>query len=106
MSKNKEITSACPAVDIYENDDGFLIVADMPGVKAGDLSIHLDHPTLTVEGRQGAGRPEPLLFERSFSVPETVEAEGIDAKIEDGVLSIVLRKSEASKPRKIEVAAG
>ena len=104
MSKKKDITSTCPAVDIYENDEGFLVVADMPGVKAGDLSIHLDHPTLTVEGRQGGD--SPLIFERSFSVPDTVEAGGIDATIRDGVLHIVLKKSEASKPRKIEVTAG
>jgi HSP20 family molecular chaperone IbpA len=104
MSKKKTFTSTCPAVDIYENDDGFLVVADMPGVKAGDLSIHLDHPTLTVEGRQDG--ETPLLFERSFTVPDTVEASGIDAKISDGVLHIVLKKSEASKPRKIAVTAG
>jgi len=104
MSKKKEITSTCPAVDIYESDEGFLVVADMPGVRAGDLSIHLDHSTLTVEGRRDGDAP--LLFERSFTVPDTVEAEGIDAKLRDGVLHIVLKKSEASKPRRIEVTAG
>ena len=104
MSKKKEFTCTCPAVDVYENDDGFLVVADMPGVTAADLSIHLDHPTLTVEGRQGGDAP--LLFERSFNVPDTVEAGGIDARIRDGVLHIVLKKSEASRPRRIEVTAG
>ena len=104
MSKKKEITCTCPAVDVYENDDGFLVVADMPGVKAADLSIHLDHPTLTVEGRQDGEKP--LVYERSFTVPDTVDADGIDARISDGVLHIVLKKSEASRPRKIAVKAG
>jgi HSP20 family protein len=104
--KDKETTRVRPAVDIYENDDGFMIVADMPGVASGDVSINHDAPTLTVEGRQSDASRAPLVFVRSFSVPDTVEPEGIDAKLTDGVLRITLKKAESSKPRRIEVRTG
>jgi len=104
-----EYVRVVPAVDIMEGDGEYVIVADMPGVAAGDLTIHLDHEDLLVEGRQalaGDAGVAPLMFARSFHVPGEVRPDGIDASMKDGVLSITLRKGEDARPRRIEVKAG
>jgi HSP20 family molecular chaperone IbpA len=97
-----------PLVDILENDDGYVIVADMPGVEPGEVTVNLDHQELLVEGRQTPAEDAcvaPLVFARSFRVPEDVSADGIDATLEAGVLRITLGKPEESRPRRIEINA-
>jgi HSP20 family protein len=103
-----ECVRVLPRVDILESEEAYLILADMPGVEPGDVSINLDHGDLMVEGRQVFADDvcvAPLLFARSFRVPGNVTGESIDARIVDGVLTITLRKAEEDRPRKIEVKA-
>jgi HSP20 family molecular chaperone IbpA len=97
-----------PSVDIYENDDEILLVADLPGVETSALDVRLDAPELTIQARQPVPVPEqasfrPLFFERSFRVPPSVDANGIKAELNGGVLKMHLKKSEESKPKKIQV---
>lgn len=103
----RDFVKLSPAVDIYENENEVLLVADMPGVGANDASVRLEPPRLLVEGRAIA-RPglRPVLYERAFRVGEDIEQAGISAELEAGVLRLHLKKSEASKPRRIEVKAG
>jgi HSP20 family molecular chaperone IbpA len=101
-------TIVAPAVDIFENDKEFLIVADMPGVGPDGLNIHFDSSDLSIEGRQlpsSGSRSEvlPLSFERMFHMPLTVHADKITAKINRGVLKVHLEKSEKAKAKKIAV---
>jgi HSP20 family protein len=103
-----------PPVDVYENRDEFLLIADMPGVVREDLRIHLDKGQLTIQ----AGRPElargKLLaaearateYRRAFSVPQGIDVEKISADLKDGVLYVHLPKSADLKPRQIQVRAG
>jgi len=101
-----EYVRVLPQVDVLENDDAFLILADMPGVEPGEVTINLDHQDLLVEGRQTPVDDvcvAPLLFARSFRVPRSVTGDSVDAKLKDGVLTITLRKAEQDRPRKIEV---
>jgi HSP20 family protein len=104
-----------PPADIYENDDGFMILADLPGVSADKIDIRLDRGELTIHGSWS--QPEraasavarefrPADFERRFVVPDSIDAEGISAALNDGVLQVLIPKSEAVKPRRIEVRAG
>jgi HSP20 family protein len=103
-----------PAVDIKEEADRFLITADLPGVEPKDIEITMDNGVLTIKGerksetrdeREGYKRVERVsgAFYRRFSLPDTADAERIEATGKDGVLEVVLPKHEKVQPRKIEV---
>ncbi len=103
-----------PPADIYENEDGFLILTDLPGVAAGEVDIRLDRNELTIHGSwsQGSREADPLArefratdFERRFVVPDSIDADGITAELSDVVLRVTLPKGEDAKPRRIEVRA-
>jgi HSP20 family protein len=104
-----------PPADIYENEDGFLIVADLPGVAAEKVDIRLDRNELTIHGSWSRvdKQASPVArefrstdFERRFVVPDSIDVDGISAELNGGVLQVRLPKSEAVKPRRIEVRAG
>lgn len=103
-----------PRVDIYENDDEVLLLADVPGVARDSLTINLDKEQLTLEGRVTEESPGLALgcefrsvdYRRSFIVPAGIDASKIAADLKDGVLSLHLPKSDALKPRQIAVKAG
>lgn len=105
-----------PAVDIFENEKELVLLADMPGVEAKDLSIDLNDNVLTVSGDVDPpeGKDEvDLLREyrtgkyfRQFTVSEVIDQAKIGAELKDGVLRLNMPKIEAAKPRKITVKAG
>jgi HSP20 family protein len=97
-----------PAVDIFENKDELLILADLPGVTKDDLSIHFDKGQLTLEGRpREFGLDEEAFdYRRTFVVSQGIEADKITANLQNGVLRLTLPKPAALKPRQIEVKAG
>lgn len=103
-----------PAVDIKEEADRFLITADLPGVDPKEIEITMDNGVLTIKGERnseareeqdGYKRVERVsgTFYRRFSLPDTADAERIEAVGKDGVLEVVLPKHEKVQPRKIEV---
>ena len=103
-----------PAVDIKEEKDRYVIHADLPGVEAKDIEITMENGILTLKGecasnksedREGYKRVERVrrTFYRSFSLPDTADAEKVEAKSKDGVLEIVLPKMQKSQPRWITV---
>ena len=105
-----------PAVDIFETDNEITLVADIPGVKAGNLSIDLDDNVLTLAGEveSPGSSTETVLFEeyqtgkyfRQFTLSEVIDQAKIEARLEDGVLRLRLPKVEPAKPRKIAVRSG
>ena len=105
-----------PAVDIFETDKEITLMADMPGVKADDLTIDLRDNTLTLAGEvtpsDNADQEEILVeyatgkYYRQFTIGELIDQEGIDAKLTDGVLRLSLPKVAKATPRKITVQAG
>lgn len=92
-----------PAVDIYENQDGFLILADLPGVSASGLSVEFNPPELHV--RAELGENSPVVYERRFELGSGVDPASITAELKNGVLRIELKKSEGLRPRRVEVRA-
>jgi HSP20 family molecular chaperone IbpA len=102
-----EVMTVMPPVDIYENQDEILLVADFPGVPKESLSVRLDRSELLIEGTQALPQEQPhiqpLAFSRAFRVPNTVDPNRISAELKHGVLQVRLAKSEAAKPRRIEV---
>lgn len=102
-----QVATVTPLVDIYENDDEILVVSDFPGVPEKALTVHIDRSELLIEGTQptpeGQVVVRPLRFSRTFRVPNTVDPKGVTAELSQGVLRVHLAKSEAAKPRRIEV---
>jgi len=103
-----------PSVDIYENDDEILLYADMPGVDKDAIAINLENGRLTINGHRkvtGDGEAQfeefgEVEYERAFSVPQGIDISKVKASMENGVLGLHLPKSEAVKPRQIEVKVG
>jgi HSP20 family protein len=105
-------------VDIREDGDHIYVEADMPGFRKEDVDITLENQTLTISAekkqehkQEGEKQGDWLLnerryarFLRSFTLPPTVDDRKVDAKLQDGVLSIRLNKREETKPRKIQVS--
>ncbi len=94
--------SIAPAVDIYENDGGYLVLADLPGVGIEGVDIRYEEGELSLIGRRDAARRD---FRRVFKIPEDVDAEAIGAELDNGVLELRLPKAKSVQPRKIEVRA-
>jgi len=106
-----ELPTVTPAVDIYENGDEILVVADCPGVSPEDVDVRVEAGQLDIEARQNKPKEQanslpPVIFSRAFRVPDSVDPQGISAELKAGVLSIHLRKSEAAKPKRIKVSVG
>lgn len=105
-----------PAVDIKEESDRFVLLADIPGVKPEDIDVHMDAGVLTVKGEKesttkteqdGYKRVERSSgsFYRRFNLPDSANDDAISANCTDGVLEIIIPKREAVKPKKIAVSS-
>jgi len=101
-----EATSArpvrAPAVDIYENDEGYLVIADLPGVASDGVDIRYDGGELRLQAHPHE-RDWDLM--RVFKIPEGVDAAAIDAALDNGVLELRLPKVQSPEPRRIKVRA-
>jgi HSP20 family molecular chaperone IbpA len=106
--------AVAPRVDVYENEQEYLVVADLPGVKKEDLRLDIDDDELKLEGARStsqegalvAGECRPVDYRRTFVVPQGVDRTKIDAELNAGVLRLKLPKAEALRPRQISVRAG
>lgn len=104
--------AVAPAVDVYENADEYLVVADLPGVSREDIDVQFERGELTLQARRRSTHEGVLSrefaevdFRRSFRVPEKVDTQNIAAELEHGVLQLRLPKSPEIRPRKIQVKA-
>jgi len=99
-------TVAAP-VDIYENRDEYLLLADLPGVTSDQLRLHFERGQLFLEASRNGTAPAGREYDyrRAFALPSGVDAGNIDASLTNGVLRVRLPKSEAVKPRRIEIKA-
>ncbi|OPL13399.1 MAG: heat-shock protein [delta proteobacterium ML8_D] len=111
--RSRDIPSVAPLVDIYENDDEILLHADMPGVDKKDITVNIDNGKLSLTGLRKIETTGTVQWEefgdveyrRTFSVPQTIDVNKINAELKDGVLRLHLVKSEAAKPKQIEIKA-
>ncbi len=105
-----------PAVDIIEEQDHFLLRADVPGVSATDIDVSMDNGVLSITGERlaeerkeasGTQRIERSTgrFLRRFTLPESADAEGITAKSHDGILEVIIPKLPEIQARRIAVEA-
>ena len=100
-----------PPVDIYEDDQGLVVMADLPGVEPGTLDVRVDRGLLTIQGRAThLASADPVYreyeltgFFRQFQLPEEVDVARITADVRNGVLTLRLPRAERAQPRRIQV---
>jgi len=114
-SGQAELASWAPAVDIFETENELVVKADLPDVQEKDIDVRVENNTLTIRGERKFNnevhednylRVERAYgtFTRSFSLPNTVNTEGIQAEYRNGVLSVRLPKREETKPKQIKIS--
>ncbi len=102
-----------PVTDIYETDEALTVVMEMPGVEKKSLDVHVENDVLRVEGRIDTSKYEGLTplyseynvghFARSFTLSSKIDANRINAAVEDGVLTLKVPKVEEARPRRIPI---
>lgn len=106
-----------PAFEVKETKDAFIFKADLPGVEEKDLDINVTGDRLTISGKRESEKKEESeryyayersygTFSRSFTLPEGVNPEGVQATLKDGVLNMTLPKKAEVKSRKIQIGTG
>ncbi|WP_456373402.1 Hsp20/alpha crystallin family protein [Thiolapillus sp.] len=105
-----------PAVDIFEDESGITLHADMPGISRDRLNVKVEGETLTIDGDAQIPVPEgmePLYadvrathYQRSFTLSSEMDTDKVEASLNHGVLTLRIPKREEHKPRKIEVKVG
>jgi HSP20 family protein len=109
--------SYTPAVDVVEKDGHYLLKAEVPGLAPEDIQVEVDQNVLSLKGERkyeheeenaGYRRVERRYgsFVRSFVLPDGTNADSIEAKVENGILTISIPKVQAAAPRKVEVKGG
>jgi len=103
-----------PRTDMVESEDGYHLQLDVPGMAKDDLNINLQNNTLTISGertmkRTAEGEERVRVerafgtFHRTFALPSSVDTENIEARYEDGVLTVHVPKTETAQRRRIEI---
>ena len=109
----EELQALLPRVDVFENKDGILLLADMPGVPKDKLELRVENDTLLIEGEIAPDTPENMeavyaevrlsRYRRAFSLSSELDTSRIDAQLRDGVLNLRIPRHAHAQPRKIEV---
>jgi HSP20 family protein len=103
-----------PAVDIKEEDDRYVIRADIPGVKPDDVEVTMENGVLTIRGERKFEETEERenfkriershgIFYRRFSLPDNTDAEAVEASGKDGVIEVIIPKTQEKQPKRIAV---
>lgn len=105
-----------PRVDVYEDETGITLLADLPGVGRDTLDIQVEGESLTIEGAVTAATPEAMEaayaevrvphYRRTFTLSRELDSARIEAQLKDGVLRLRIPKQEQAQPRKISVKVG
>ena len=115
FEQNGSVTATWyPACDVFEDKDTVKIVAELPGVRPDEVKISIENNVLTIRGekkQQAEERNERVhryersygVFERSFALPNTIDADKIEAGYENGILTVTVPKAERARPREIAV---
>lgn len=108
--------SITPAADIWETEDGYRLVVEMPGVTRENLKIDLEGDTLTLRGERQAteagknlvsnGRSSDRPFVQRFTLGKELDRARVQAKLENGLVTVTLPLREDTKPTRIEVEVG
>lgn len=116
MSEAKELRTVLPRTDIIEESEKIALYLDLPGVEQSSADVSIDKGVLTISApytrklQRGNGALHrefgECVYKRSFKLSEAFDLDKIEAKLADGVLSVILPKAQAAKERKITVQLG
>jgi HSP20 family protein len=105
-----------PPVDVFEDESGITLLADLPGVSRDRLGVRVDGENLVLEATATTVQPENMQlvygearfpsYRRQFTLSRELDASRIEASLKDGVLKLAIPKQEQAKPRRIEVRVG
>ena len=109
------MTGWAPALDVREDKDKFTVHVELPGLKREDLEVSLQEGALVITGERKSGKIEEGAemhrqerfygkFQRALTLPEPVAADKVKADYKDGVLTVMLPKTEEARPKKIDVS--
>ena len=114
--KQRSPGALTPAVDVFENQDGITLLADMPGVSTDKLDIQVEADTLTIEGEVALDLPEGMAashadvalsrYRRVFTLSKELDTDRVSADLKNGVLTLRIPKAAHAQPRKIAVQMG
>ena len=110
-------TEVRPPIDVVEDESGITLSADLPGLAKDRLQVRVDGDALMVEGEASLDVPtgtEPvyaevpplIVYRRSFTLSRELDGTRVNASLKDGVLTLRIPKTEAAKPRRIDVNVG
>lgn len=125
MNDNQQLTQASqqqeqqravlPAVDVFEDESGITVLADMPGVSRNELELKVEGDTLSIEGGVHALAPEGLealyaevrvpRYRRTFTLSRELDTAKVEANLKDGVLTVRMPKQAYAQARRIPVTA-
>ena len=110
----RNVSKWYPAVDVLESKDAYLIRAELPGMKKDDIKVEVKDGALVLSGEMKSEKPADGVeyrhvervaakFWRSFTLPDNVKQDGIEASYKDGILEIRVAKAEEAKPKQIQI---
>ncbi|MFO0550780.1 MAG: Hsp20/alpha crystallin family protein [Polyangiaceae bacterium] len=96
-----------PSVDVYENEGGVLVLVDLPGVeeKHLGLTVNRDVLTLTADRYEAGANERKITYRRTFVIPNNVDTDAIEAKLDKGELELTLPRRKESMPRQIPIGS-
>ena len=103
QEKTRPARELTPNVDIFENDTELLVVADVPGLDANEIGVHVDLPEFRIEAKVQGSPDRPVVYTRTFRIDERIDPERVKAEYKDGVLRVHLAKSAAFRPHRVAV---
>lgn len=116
QARTEPVTTILPPVDIFEDEAGFTLIADLPGVSKDQLVVRVTGDSLVIEGTATApvtanmellyGEVQNPQYRRSFTLSRELDPGKIEAKLSNGVLRLRIPKAEEAKPRRINVNVG
>jgi HSP20 family molecular chaperone IbpA len=116
VAHDSDTRAMTPRVDVFEDDRGITLLADLPGVARDQLEIKVDGETLTIEGTLSPATPAGLQpayvelrvprYRRAFTLSRELDSEHVEANLKDGVLNLRIPKLAHAQPRRINVQVG
>lgn len=116
VDKSADTRALLPRVDVFEDERGITLLADLPGVPREQLDIKVDGETLTIEGAVATATPAGLQpgyvelrvprYRRSFTLSRELDSANIEANLKDGVLNLRIPKQAHAQPRRVNVQIG
>ncbi len=111
--KGREPPFSVPAVDVFENETGITLLADLPGVARDRLGVRVDGDSLLIEAAASTAWPQQMQliygeaqypsYRRQFTLSRELDSSRIEASLKDGVLKLAIPKLEEAKPRRIDI---